>query len=160
MRFKFKQGPWADILGGLALVAALPLAMTLSYLTPSLLAARLLCFAGCLLGGFGLGRKTVQVGVLLQTLPPAHMLGRASGLFQSVVMAGQLIGALATPVVVPLLLSSFTYVSLVTAVILAVVVFGTALRQAAVAEPVEAQGAALRQTAVAELVEAQGAAEK
>jgi MFS family permease len=82
-----------------------------------------LLLAACLVGGVGNGFVHVQMVTLLQTLAPAGMLGRASGLFQSVAVAGQLIGLLLTPILVPGLLT-MTNFFLVAAVSLAGVVAG------------------------------------
>jgi MFS family permease len=115
---KQKINPWQDILIGLVLMAVLPASMAAIYTFDNLFIARLLASAACFVGGFGIGRKMVQAGTLLQTLPPPHLVGQTSGLFQSVTTAAQIIGTLITPLIVPGLISIFTYFSLISGIIL------------------------------------------
>jgi MFS family permease len=116
--------PWVDILGGLTLAAAIPAALAAACFIADPNTGRAMVFSACLLGGFGIGRKMVRAGTLLQTLPPAHLLGRAGGLFQSVVVSAQLIGTLLIPVVVPAVLPVYTYLGIVSGMILVAVLVG------------------------------------
>jgi hypothetical protein len=79
-----------------------------------------------LVGGVGNGLITVQASTLLQLLSPADLLGRISGVFQSVTIAGQLMGMVLVPVLVPGLLSMDLYF-LLSGVLLAVLVAYAAL---------------------------------
>ena len=121
---KTHVNPWLDILGGLTLLATLPAALASIYFIPDPALARTVALGACLLGGLGLGRKTVQAGTLLQTLPPAHLLGRAGGLFQSVVVAAQLIGILLIPLLVPAVFPVYVYLGMVSGMILVAVLVG------------------------------------
>lgn len=121
---KTRVNPWVDILGGLTLAAVIPAALAGACFIPDPNAARAVVFTACLVGGSGIGRKMVQAGTLLQTLPPAHLLGRAGGLFQSVVVSAQLIGTLLIPLVVPAVLPVYSYLTIVSGMILVAVVVG------------------------------------
>jgi MFS family permease len=121
---KTRVNPWVDILGGLVLAATIPAALAGACFIPDPFTARGLVFVSCLLGGLGIGRKMVQAGTLLQTLPPAHLLGRAGGLFQSVVVSAQLIGTLLIPLVVPAALPVYVYLAVVSGMILVAVLVG------------------------------------
>jgi MFS family permease len=121
---KTKVNPWMDILGGLTLLAVLPATLASIYFIPDLTLARTAAFAACFLGGLGVGRKMVQAGTLLQTLPPAHLLGRAGGLFQSVVVSAQLIGILLIPLLVPAVFPVYIYLGIVSGMILIAVLVG------------------------------------
>lgn len=111
---------WRDILLGLGLLACIPLAFSLAPLLGDARWMRLLAQAGCLAGGVGNGLLVIQSAVLLQTLTPARWLGRAGGLLQSVVVAGQIAGILLTPLLVPAFLNMGTYF-LLSALVLALV---------------------------------------
>jgi MFS family permease len=113
-----KRNPWHDLLGGILLLALIPFTMALATLTPNLTAARLLIMAGLLLGGLGNGLVNIQAGTLMQLLSPASLLGRIGGVFQTTAVAGQLIGTLATPLLVPSLLSMGMFFALATAILL------------------------------------------
>ena len=142
MAQKKPSNPWMDILLGMTLLAAVPAAMAIGYWLPSLGLARGVAYTACLLGGFGMGRNSVQTGTLLQTISPAHVLGRVSSVFQSVIVGGQLIGILLTPLLVPLVFSVPTYFGLVSGIILAVALLGILPRGRALnpaAQPFPAQ---------------------
>ena len=100
-----KISPWRDMALGLLLLALIPLTLAVSAQIEAQTTARILMLAGCLLGGFGNGLVHIQSATLLQLSSPAAMLGRAGGMMQSTATAGQLIGVLATPLLVPGLLS-------------------------------------------------------
>jgi MFS family permease len=109
---KGARDPWADLVRGLALLGAVPLALTGAALLPDAGLARLLVMAGCLVGGLGNGLLNVQAGTLLQTLAPAGLLGRVSGLFQSMLVGGQLVAIVLTPLLVPTLLPAAAYLGI------------------------------------------------
>jgi len=111
---------WRDILLGLGLLACIPLTFSLAPLLGDARWMRLLAQAGCLVGGVGNGLLVIQSAVLLQTLTPARWLGRAGGLLQSVVVAGQIAGILLTPLLVPAFLKMGSYF-LLSALVLALV---------------------------------------
>jgi MFS family permease len=105
--------PWRDLVLGLFLVACLPACLAVATWSEAQAASQILAGVGCLLGGVGNGLLVVQAGTLLQLLSPPGLLGRNAGMFQSVLVAGQMIGLLATPLLVPALLpmSAFFFVS-------------------------------------------------
>jgi MFS family permease len=144
------HNPWRDVVLGIILLASIPasLALATSVTSPGL--SRALVAAGCLVGGIGNGLVTVQVGTLLQLLSPPALLGRIGGAFQSTAVAGQLIGLLATPILVPSLLSlrayfSFATLALALLILYAVVTLHTGLGASwgveATAEPGAGQAA-------------------
>ncbi len=96
-----KATPWSDLIAGLSLAALLPGSLAFAAHLGDPAAARWVTLAGCLIGGVGNGLVVVQSATLLQTLSPSACLGRILGLFQSVVVAGQLAGMLLTPLLVP-----------------------------------------------------------
>lgn len=106
---KQERHPWDDLLLGLLFLACIPLFLALGYWLHNPAAARVLTAIGLLLGGLGNGLTNVQVGTLLQQLAPRGLLGRIGGLFQSVIVAGQLIAILTTPLLVPSVLSIGLY---------------------------------------------------
>lgn len=109
------RNPWRDLLSGIVLLALIPASMALATLTSNLIFARGMIMAGLLLGGIGNGLVNVQAGTLMQLLSPAALLGRVGGIFQTTAVAGQLIGTLATPLLVPSLLSMGMFFALATA---------------------------------------------
>lgn len=115
--------PWWDLVAGLGMIAVIPLVMVLGGGIQPISYGRLLVLAGCLVGGFGNGMVNVQISTLLQSQTPAGILGRMSGLFQSVVTAGQLIGIVLTPLLVPGLISMQGYFSLSAVGMVLLVVF-------------------------------------
>ena len=131
---KGSRDPWADLVLGLALLGAVPLAMTGAALLPAVEPARWLVMAGCLIGGLGNGLISVQAGTLLQTLAPAALLGRVSGLFQSMLIGGQLVAIVLTPLLVPGLLPAGAYLGLCGLALLALAA-GTAILVARTATP-------------------------
>jgi MFS family permease len=131
---KGSRDPWADLVLGLALLGVVPLSMTGAALLPDSEPARWLVMAGCLVGGLGNGLISVQAGTLLQTLAPAGLLGRVSGLFQSMLIGGQLVAIVLTPLLVPLLMPAAAYLGLSGLALLALA-GGTALLVARTAAP-------------------------
>jgi MFS family permease len=101
---KTNINPWRDILIGLALISLIPLGPALAVLASRPVGIGIM-FVGNLLGGLGLGLLGTQVNTLLQLLSPAAILGRIAGTFESTAVAGQLTGMLATPLLVPGLVS-------------------------------------------------------
>jgi MFS family permease len=97
--------PWKDMIGGILLLTCVPGAMALAAWLPDPRVGRILVISGALLGGIGNGFVTVQAGTLLQLYSPASVLGRMGGVFQSTAVAGQLIGIVITPLLVPGVLS-------------------------------------------------------
>lgn len=124
MMSKKVSRPWRDVIGGLALMAVLPACMAAGYHISSLAVMRFMVIPVCLVAGYGMGRKLVQDNTLIQTLSPAAMLGRVSGLYQSTIVAAQLIGTILTSAVVPVLIPADAYFGLVALLILAVSLFG------------------------------------
>lgn len=118
--------PWRDVIGGFALMATLPACMAAGYHIQNLTLMRFFVIPVCLVAGYGMGRKLVQDSTLIQTLSPAPMLGRVSGLYQSTIVAAQLIGTLLTSAIVPVLVPVDVYFGLVAILILAVSLFGWA----------------------------------
>jgi MFS family permease len=103
------QNLWRDVLGGLILLWFIPSTMALgAYLAGTPGAAPLVAI-GCLVGGIGSGLLNIQITTLLQLLSPPEILGRMGGLFQSTSVAGQFIGMIITPLLVPALLSLGSY---------------------------------------------------
>lgn len=104
-----KSAPWRDLVLGLGLLTGIPLSLFIAGKIGSPEISKVIVLAGCLTGGVGNGMANIQVSTLLQTLTPAEILGRMSGLYQTIVTAGQLIGLVVTPLLVPGLLSISNY---------------------------------------------------
>lgn len=124
MLSKKTSHPWRDVISGFAIIAILPACMAAGYHVNNLSLMRILVIPICIIAGFGMGRKLVQDNTLIQTLSPDAMLGRVSGLYQSTIIAAQLIGTLLTSAVVPGLIPVDVYFALVALLIMAVAVFG------------------------------------
>jgi MFS family permease len=122
--------PWRDMAAGLFLLALIPavLAGAAAFGDPG--QARALSLFGALVGGVGNGLVIIQAGTLLQLLSPAGLLGRMGGIFQSVSVAGQLVGILVTPLLVPALLPVPVFLAGMAAALLLLTAFvaGFALR--------------------------------
>ncbi len=103
---------WRDVIMGLFLLALLPALAGVGAWLGSAAFARVSMGLGALIAGAGIGLVHVQSGTLLQTLAPAALLGRAAGVFQSTAVAGQMVGLLITPLVVPAVLSAGGYLAL------------------------------------------------
>ncbi|HET7838904.1 MAG TPA: MFS transporter [Rectinemataceae bacterium] len=98
-----------DVALGTFAAAFIPIAFILAGRLEPGLPVMGLVTAGCLGGGFGLGLLNVQSAGLIQQAAPPERLGSVSGLFQSLCSAGQLGGALLTPILVPGVLSFAAY---------------------------------------------------
>jgi len=97
--------PWKDILLGFILLGLIPLSLVISYQFDDIVLAQYLLMVSCLIGGIGNGLVHVQVGTIMQLITPTRVLGRVGGWMQTVMVAGQLIGLLITPLLVPKLVS-------------------------------------------------------
>lgn len=96
--------PLKDMSYGLCLLAVLLASLVVgTMLNPNV--ARIIALIGALIGGWGNGLVLVQANTLLQTNSPPAMLGRLAGLFQSSLVAGQLVSMVITPIIVPRYLS-------------------------------------------------------
>lgn len=98
--------PWQDAVAGIALLSIIPLSLTLASSIHKAELARIVTLAACFVGGMGNGLLHVQISTLLQSFTPSHLLGEASGLLQSTMVTGQLLGTLLTPLLVPGVLST------------------------------------------------------
>ncbi len=127
MSRKKNTDPWKDLMLGLLLMATIPAGLALGTMisaSPRWLLSLLVAIV-CLLGGIGVGLINIQSGTLLQTLSPANLLGRMSGLFQSTAVTGQLFGILITPLLVPGILGMGSFFAAGTVIILLVTFFTT-----------------------------------
>lgn len=106
---KARREPWGDVLLGLLLLSAIPFSFALTAFVAEGPLRTAMAAAGCLIGGVGNGLLNVQTGTLLQVLTPASRLGRTAGAFQSVAVAGQLVGGVLTPLLVPAIVSMTGY---------------------------------------------------
>ena len=131
MLSKKASRPWRDVIGGFAIMAILPACMAAGYHIHNLTLIRIVTIPVCVVAGFGMGRKLVQDNTLIQTLSPASMLGRVSGLYQSTIIAAQLAGTILTSALVPLLIPVDVYFGLVALLILAVSFVGLIFLQRA-----------------------------
>lgn len=122
MRRRTPGRPWRDVILGLALLSIIPVTLAVSIWNGDPRTASLVAALGCLIGGAGNGLVIVQSGTLLQTLAPRPLLGRFSGIYQSVVMAGQLFGILITPLLVPALLDMGSFFALMTVLLAGLIV--------------------------------------
>ncbi len=96
---------WKEAALGIALLSTIPLALAFASSIQNISAARIITLTFCFIGGIGNGLFTVQVSTLLQTFTPSDQLGKASGLLQSTMVSGQLLGTILTPILVPGLLN-------------------------------------------------------
>jgi len=118
-----ERDPWADVITGVVLLSAIPLVCALSrFAGPHVLRISLVG-AGCFLGGIGTGLINIAASTLLQRLVPGNCLGRVSGAFQSTAAAGQVVGVLATPLVVPSILTMDSFFLVAFCSLAGVVVF-------------------------------------
>ncbi|MCB0077746.1 MAG: MFS transporter [Anaerolineales bacterium] len=99
---------WRDVWVGMGLLSAIPLLLAVGTVTTTEV-GRGLAVVASFIGGVGNGLLVVQVATLLQHLSPPAMLGRLGGIFQSTIVAGQLITILSTPLLVPHWLSITAY---------------------------------------------------
>jgi MFS family permease len=120
MSRKKNSDPWKDLIFGLIMLGTIPAGLALGTLISAGWMMSLLVAVVCFLGGIGVGLINIQAGTLLQTLSPAAMLGRMSGLFQGTAVTGQLFGILVTPLVVPGILAMGPFFAIGAAIILLV----------------------------------------
>jgi MFS family permease len=115
--------PWQDAVAGIALLSIIPLSLTLASSIHKVELARIVTLAACFVGGMGNGLLHVQISTLLQSFTPGHLLGEASGLLQSTMVTGQLLGTLLTPLLVPGVLSTgiFCLISFIALLVLVTV---------------------------------------
>jgi len=109
MLLKGERSLERDYLIGLAMVICLPVAFSLGSLAGGSAAARVIVILGSLLGGLGIGWANVQGNTLIQRIAPDGWLGRINGGLQSVFTGGQLLGLVATPLLVPGVVSFGVY---------------------------------------------------
>jgi MFS family permease len=98
---KKNGSPWKDMTAGFALLGILPAAIVIGFQFEDVNVARNLLLAACFVGGIGNGLVHVQVGTIMQLVTPSNILGRVGGWLQTVMVAGQLVGLLVTPLLVP-----------------------------------------------------------
>lgn len=98
---KKKVNPWKDIVLGYALLAMIPLSLVVASWLNDVNSARIAVLLACLIGGIGNGLVHVQIGTLMQLLTPSTILGQVGGWMQAVMVAGQILGLLLTPILVP-----------------------------------------------------------
>jgi MFS family permease len=101
MMRKKNGNPWKDMTAGFTLLGILPVAMVIGYRFNDVSLAKTLLMAACFVGGIGNGLVHVQVGTIMQLVTPSNILGRVGGWLQMVMVAGQLVGLLVTPLLVP-----------------------------------------------------------
>lgn len=114
-----QPSPWADMVVGLALLAALPAALAWALASGDAALGRTAVIVAALVGGMGNGLLLVQAGTLLQTLAPPALLGRAGGRFQIALVSGQLIALVVVPRLVPAIVPADRYFAGATAALLA-----------------------------------------
>jgi MFS family permease len=131
MAQKGEGHPWRDVVGGLALLALIPASLALAIWLGQPELGRMLVVTSCLLGGVGNGFLNAQASTLLQLLAPPALLGRIGGVFQSTMVAGQLVGLIMVPILVPNVLSMGAYFTLSAALVAVLVLYSIfALRRA------------------------------
>jgi MFS family permease len=101
MMRKKNGNPWKDMTVGFTLLGILPVAMVIGFQFNDVILARNLLLVACFIGGIGNGLVHVQVGTIMQLVTPSNILGRVGGWLQTVMVAGQLVGLLVTPLLVP-----------------------------------------------------------
>lgn len=113
-----KVDNWSDLIAGILLLVVIPLGFTLSIPLAGSPLTKFALLACCLVGGIGNGLIQIQSATLLQTLSPSNSLGRVSGVFQSSMVAGQLLGTVLTPILVTSAVSMGPYFSVSAAALL------------------------------------------
>ncbi|MGA9396814.1 MAG: MFS transporter [Anaerolineaceae bacterium] len=122
MSRKTNSDPGKDKISRLMLLATIPTGLALGTLIHVDWIMSLIVAFVCLIGGIGVGLINIQAGTLLQTLSPAAVLGRMSGLFQGTAVMGQLFGILIIPLVVPGVLTMGPFFAIGAVVIMVVAV--------------------------------------
>jgi MFS family permease len=102
---KKKVNLWKDLLLGYALLSIIPLALVIAFQTDDLQNNQIAVLVACLIGGIGNGLVHVQIGTILQLVTPSEILGQVGGWLQTTMVAGQLLGLILTPILVPGLVS-------------------------------------------------------
>jgi MFS family permease len=116
---KGERNLWRDVIGAFVLITTLPGAVALGEVAGPQW-GRILLVIACLLGGFGMGVVNVQAGTLFIRLCPPAMLGRVSGVFDSISVTGRLTGMVLTPLLVPAVVSFGGYFGTASALLLVV----------------------------------------
>jgi MFS family permease len=106
---KKNGNPWKDMTIGFTLLGILPVAMVIGFQFNDINLAKTLLMAACFIGGIGNGLVHVQVGTIMQLVTPSNILGRVGGWLQTVMVGGQLVGLLVTPLLVPQYVSMQTF---------------------------------------------------
>jgi MFS family permease len=103
---KGKANHWRDFVIGCLLLVLLPGSIWLTSVVAMPGLGVIMVIIGCLFGGLGIALVNVQEGTLLQLLSPRDVLGRLSGLFQSILAVGNILVLLVTPLFVPAYVST------------------------------------------------------
>ncbi len=101
--------PWKDLIGGFALLGLIPIVLAIVYPIGRINIALYSVLAVCLIGGIGNGLVHVQVGTIMQLITPTEILGQVGGWLQMVMVASQLVGMVATPLLVPSVVKMDTF---------------------------------------------------
>ncbi len=115
MARKNRPNLWRGVALGIGLLAVIPFSLTFGAFSGNAALSRYLVLGSCLAGGLGNGFLHIQSNSIVQHLTPPAILGRISGLYQSTLIGGQLIGIVLTPLLVPGLLSIGSYFIIITA---------------------------------------------
>ncbi len=100
---------WRDVVLAMVFLGLLQIAFAAAAYLTDVSLRRWVVLTGSLIGGLGNGLLLVQVGTLMQLLSPESLLGRIGGVFQAVMVGGQLLTTLALPLLVPGLLPIGTF---------------------------------------------------
>jgi MFS family permease len=106
---KTAKNPWIDIIMGFSLLTVIPLALVIAFQFEDASVALYMLMMACFIGGIGNGLVHVQIGTIMQLVTPGAILGQVGGWLQSVMVAGQLVGLILTPVFVPGLVTMQAY---------------------------------------------------
>jgi MFS family permease len=101
--------PWRDLMAGFILLAFIPFSLVFTIYNHDPALGRSIIIFACLVGGIGNGLVHIQISTLLQLHSPAAALGQIGGAFQSFAAAGQLVGTVLVPLLVPVLVSMGVY---------------------------------------------------
>lgn len=100
---------WRDVVLAMVLLSLLPISFAAAAYLTAVSLRRWVVLTAALIGGVGNGLVMVQAGTLMQLLSPESLLGRIGGLYQAVIVGGQLLTTLALPLLVPGLLPIGTF---------------------------------------------------